>query len=232
MPDSPYLTERMAELIKEWEQRGDRRAIFLGCYALMTGNILIATKRHRFEDDEWVLSLIHHFASYYFNALEAYEGPAGTPPVAWRITHDAARDPETMVLQNLLLGINAHVNYDLALAVTDLLDPEWTSLSSGVRKSRYHDYCQVNQIIADTVDSVQDRVVEKYAPLMEFVDILLGPIDEWFASQLINNWRDEVWQEVVAMLESPLSNRREQMRQSLEKTAVERAKLLLAGRSE
>jgi hypothetical protein len=67
---------------------------------------------------------------------------------------------------------------------------------------------------------------------MEFVDILLGPIDEWFASQLINNWRDEVWQEVVAMLESPLSNRREQMRQSLEKTAVERAKLFLAGRSE
>lgn len=231
MSTDPTLSQRMTHQIHEWEKRGDQRAIFLGCYALMTGNMLIATKRHRFEDDEWVLSLIHHFAGYYFDALEAYEGPAANPPAAWQITHDAAQNPETMVMQNLLLGINAHVNYDLGLAVTDLLDPVWASLSSVVRESRYQDYCLVNQIIADSVDMVQDQVVERYAPLMEFVDILLGPLDEWFTSQLINNWRDEVWQEATTMLESPVSNRREQMRQTLESTAVERAKLLLAGRS-
>jgi len=228
----PYLTERMTELLEEWEQRGDRRAIFLGCYALMTGNMLMATKQRRFEDDAWVSSLIHHFAGYYFDALEAYDDSASMTPIAWRITHDAAQDPETMAVQNLLLGINAHVNYDLALAVTDLLDQEWPSLPFEVRESRYQDYLKVNQIIADTVDIVQDQVVERYAPLMEFVDILLGPIDEWFASQLINNWRDEVWQEVIGMLESPLANRREQMRQSLEKIAVKRARLLLAGHSD
>lgn len=229
MPDDPVITKRMSEIISRWEKKGDRRAIFLGCYALMTGNMLMAARNDFFQDSVWVKRLVHYFAGYYFDALEAYERSAGEAPAAWRLTHDAAGDSETKVLQNLLLGINAHVNYDLGLSVTDLLDSEWPALTEGQREARYHDYYLVNQIIADTVDSVQDQVVERYSPVMEIVDALFGPLDEWLASMVIDHWRDEVWQQATDMLDSPLADRRESMRLALEETAVERANLILLG---
>jgi len=61
------------------------------------------------------------------------------------------------VLQNLLLGVNAHVNYDLTFAVVDLLAPEWAGLSEAERRARYEDFCQVNRIIAETVDEVHEK---------------------------------------------------------------------------
>ena len=134
-----------------------------------------------------------------------------------------------MVLQNLLLGINAHINYDLALAVTDLLEPEWQHLSDTQRKSRYHDYCYVNEIIANTIDVVQDQVVERYTPIMDIVDVVLGPADEWFISQMINHWRDEVWHQAIDMLECQEGKHREMLRQSLEESALDRAQLILIG---
>ncbi len=223
------LTERMSALAKQWERDGDRRAIFLNCYTLMTGNMLTATKAGEFQDDAWVETLIHHFASYYFVALEAYSHLSEGLPDAWRIAYQAAADPETMVLQNLLLGINAHINYDLALAVTDLLDPEWPDLPDGQRQARYKDYCYVNQIIAETIDAVQDDVLESYAPELELIDILMGPVDEWLTSILIDHWRDEVWEQAVTMLESPAQDRRERMRQALAASSLDRARLILKG---
>jgi hypothetical protein len=132
----------------------------------------------------------------------AYDRSTGNSPDIWRLTHDAALDPETRVLQNLLLGVNAHINYDLALAVTDLLDPAWPNLSENERESRYIDYCYVNGIIAETIDTVQDQVVEHYSPIMNVVDVVLGPFDEWFTSQMIDHWRDDVWQHAIEMLNS------------------------------
>lgn len=226
VPSRPELTKRMTSIIEYWNREGDRRVIFLSCYTLMTGNMLVAVREGEFQDAEWVTRLVHHFADYYFKALDAYDSSAGNPPAVWRLTHDAAFDPETKVLQNLLLGVNAHINYDLAQAVTDLLAPEWQDLSEKEREARYDDYCYVNRIIAETIDTVQDQVVEHYSPIMDVVDIVLGPFDELFTSRMIDHWREEVWQHVVDMLESQQADRRERMCEALEAAALDKARLI------
>lgn len=129
-------------------------------------------------------------------------------------------------MQNLLLGVNAHINYDLALAVTDLLELEWPDLSENEREARYIDYCYVNKIIAETIDTVQDQVIERYSPIMDVVDIAFGPLDEWFTSQMINHWRDDQWQHAVNMLNSQRDDRRKKMCEALEAAALDRAKLI------
>jgi hypothetical protein len=192
----------------------------------MTGNMLVAVNKGEFQDAEWVTRLIHHFADYYFKALDAYDSSAGNPPAVWRLTHDAALDPKTKVLQNLLLGVNAHINYDLAQAVTDLLESEWQDLSKKEREARYNDYCYVNKIIADTIDTVQDQVVEHHSPIMDVVDIALGPFDELFTSRLIDHWREEVWQHAVEMLESQRADRRERMCEALGAAAIAKANMI------
>jgi hypothetical protein len=63
-----------------------------------------------------------------------------------------------LVAQDVVLGINAHVNYDLALALSLVgVDPD--------RETKYADHCAVNDVLGRLVDDVRDRLAS----------LLLGP---------------------------------------------------------
>jgi hypothetical protein len=217
----------MQALIRRWEAAADRRSIFLSCYMLMTGNMLAAIDAGEFDDAGWVNILLHRFADYYFDALAAYEQDSPATPAVWRLAFDAARRPQTQVLQNLLLGVSAHINYDLVLTLVDMLEREWAGLSQDQRGRRYADHCHVNQVIGRTVDSVQDTIVERLAPALDIVDKLLGPLDEWMASRLITHWRDQVWQNAVLLMETPHQAERERLRYQVEAASLQRADAIL-----
>jgi len=217
-------SERMRAQIEIWQATADQRAAFLSCYQLMTRNMLAAIDGSQFNDAEWVYSLLQHFAEYYFNALEAYEQNSPVTPSVWQRAFEAAQDPETLVLQNLLLGINAHINYDLIFTLADMLEPDWPNLSADEQQGRYDDYTHVNQIIAQTIDAVQDTIIEPGSPTLELADRLGGPLDEWITSLMINSWRDEVWERAMLLLDA-----REEERLALRRQ-YEQAALLRAGR--
>ncbi len=223
------ITTRMAQLVTTWQQTRDQRATFLQCYQMMTENMLKAVANGRFHDGPWVTHLLNHFADYYFAALEAYDaGDCGT--AVWTLAHDAATKGRANVLQHLFLGVNAHINYDLALTVYDLLHDRWASLPPATQQSRYEDYCLVNDIIAETIDGVQDEVVEQRSPLLALVDWLGGRMDEFIVTQLITHWREEVWRTALQLVEAADDEAREQVRQRLAETAVRRSRAILRGR--
>ena len=56
------------------------------------------------------------FAGYYLRALRREIDR----PRCWQATWDVAGDGNLLIVQHLLLGINAHVNHDLPLAVVEL----------------------------------------------------------------------------------------------------------------
>ena len=145
------------------------------------------------------------------------------------MTFDTATQRDVLVLQNLLLGINAHINYDLVLALVDMLEPEWEALTPERRQLRYEDHHHVNDIIGRTVDSVQDQVVDPALPAMGLVDALLGPVDEWIASRTIAHWREAVWNAAVRMLDSGDEEARAMLRAEVEAEALRRAQAILTG---
>ncbi|MCU0503771.1 MAG: DUF5995 family protein [Anaerolineae bacterium] len=224
--DRLEVTRRMAGLIREWEGAADRRAFFLSCYALMTRNVLAAIDAGDFHDPAWVSGLLDRFADYYFAALECDEDPVASTPDAWRLAFDAARDPDLEVMQHLLLGINAHINYDLVLCLGDVLTPEWHTLSDDARHARYLDHCHINGIIGRTIDAVQDEIVERYSPWMATVDASLGRLDEWLVLKMIARWRDEVWTQAVQRVELPDETAREAQRREIEESVVSRGHLI------
>jgi len=201
MIDSPIITQMQA-LIQQWHDTSDQRAVFLSCYQMMTSNMLQAVEVHEFNDAAWVDRLLHHFADYYFIALAGYETDPAQAPRVWQMTFESTRNPRTLALQKLLLGVNAHINYDLVFTLVDLLRPEWASLSASQRQARYADHCHVNEIIARTIDSVQDQVLEPAMPVMEIVDRVFGSLDELLISRLITQWREAVWENAVHLLET------------------------------
>lgn len=231
MADQQTVVDRMQALVGQWEQANDRRAEFLQCYRLMTSSMLVAIDAGEFHDATWVAALLHHFAEYYFVALDDYEHrSAGIPPV-WQFTFDTTKQDDVVILQNLLLGINAHINYDLVLALVDVLEPEWETLTPERRQLRYEDHHHVNAIIGRTVDSVQDQVVDPVLPAMKMVDELLGPVDEWIASRTISHWREAVWIAAIQMLESGDEEERQMLRRQVGAEALRRAQAILAGRN-
>ncbi|NTW97858.1 MAG: hypothetical protein HGB28_04835 [Oscillochloris sp.] len=203
--------------------------MFLACYILMTGNMACAVLDGRFRNSAWVTALITNFAGYYFDALDAYEEGAGRLPQVWQRAHDLANAPTTTVIQNLLMGVNAHINCDLVLVLDDMLAPGWASLAATDRADRYHDYCLVNTIIGETIDTVQDRVIAPYAHLMGLVDTLFGPLDEWCTARLIRNWRDDVWRRALALIAVEDPTQRQELRRETDTIALQRIVLLAEG---
>jgi hypothetical protein len=224
--DRRGVTRRMAGLIRQWEDTADRRVLFLTCYAMMTRNVLAAIDAGDFRDPPWVSNLLDRFADYYFAALGSDEGRATGVPAAWRLAFDAARDPHLQVMQHLLLGINAHINYDLVLCLAEVLAPEWHALSADGRQARYVDHRHINDIIGRTIDAVQDQIVDRYSPWMEVMDRVFGRLDEWLVLQMIARWRDEVWALAVQRVELPDEAAREAQRRAIEEAGVNRGHLI------
>lgn len=218
---------RMENLIRTWQVNGDRRSVFLRCYQMMTGNMLHALQAGEFTDTAWVSALLHRFAEYYFDALDAYEQRSPATPAVWQTVHEAAQNREMLPLQLLVSGVNAHINYDLVLALVDLLQPEWTGLSPEKRAERHRDHRHVNDIIGATIDTVQDQVLEPLEPGLEVVDVVFGRLDEWLISQLIIHWREEVWENALTLLAAPDVHKREPLRQQIEAATQKKASVIL-----
>src|SRR6476661_2534044 len=91
---------------------------FLGTYQRTTLAVGAAVDDARFEDPEWVERWDVAFAKLYLAALDAHLA-GGTPSRPWRLAFEAPADLPP--LRHVLLGINAHVNYDLPQAMLTVI---------------------------------------------------------------------------------------------------------------
>lgn len=220
-------TGRMLDQAAAWERMDDHRYLFLRCYATMTARMLAGINAGRFQDGPWVARLLDRFAEYYFDALAAYEHRSPGTPAIWQLAHDRSRSESLHVLQHIMLGINAHINYDLVLTLHEVLLPEWPDTDTQARQRRMSDHETVNAIIAETIDTVQDEIIEKHSPIMDLVDKLMGRMDEWMLAELIRAWRKEVWQEAMAMLAATSPEEKEEIRRETESRALRKAEQIL-----
>lgn len=78
------MLQRMHALTAEWQQKGDPRCIFAEAYGAMTANMLDSLTSADYRDEAWVDRLLHRFADYYFDAVDAYECGDDCPEV-WRL---------------------------------------------------------------------------------------------------------------------------------------------------
>ncbi len=217
------VLEKMQRRIVEWGDQSDDRALFLSCYQMMSANMLAAIERGEFDDPPWVDNLLHRFAEYYFDALDAYERAPESAPRVWRFAHDVSADPSVSALQKMLLGVSAHINYDLVLALVDVLEPEWPDLTESRRGCRYSDHCRVNSVIGATVDVVQNELLSPAMPAMGIIDRLMGPFDEMAIARLLTRWRETVWSNARAVLDAE-DPRHEILR--VELTAIRTARIV------
>src|SRR5690242_18448828 len=119
-PRPTTIPEVIAEMTRRWralQRRRDWRAVFAKSYLRTTENIQATTQQTgSFENPAWLVQLDCNFAGRYFTAIDCWDAGTGCPP-AWAVAFEGDRVKRTLVLQDLLLGMNAHINFDLPYAL-------------------------------------------------------------------------------------------------------------------
>ncbi|HEX9968856.1 MAG TPA: DUF5995 family protein, partial [Acidimicrobiales bacterium] len=117
---------------------------FPALYSRVTTRIADGIAAGRFEDGPRMERLAATFASYYVRAFRR-EIPR---PRCWQASWDVCGDRSLLIVQHLLLGINAHVNHDLPLAVVDVAHAQ------GDLASVRADFLAVNHVLAEAYTDV------------------------------------------------------------------------------
>lgn len=118
----------------------DATGYFPALYARVTSKIAASIADGHFEDGERMDIFATTFASYYIRAFRR-EIPR---PRCWQASWAVATDDDLLIVQHLLLGINAHVNHDLPQAVIEVVGR--TGDLAGAR----HDFNAINDVLAAT----------------------------------------------------------------------------------
>ena len=121
--------------------------IFNRAYLIITENFLRAREQKLFIDQNQMDSVFQTFVERYFHAVEQHQHKASKLCRAWQqlfTDSDLQRNP----LKALILGANAHVNYDLALALEN----------SKATLSFEHDYTKFMRVIAAPTGAIIDTL--------------------------------------------------------------------------
>jgi hypothetical protein len=228
----------MSARVDHLRRRGDDRRIFLSVYATMTGAIHAGVRTGRFMDPSWTEALTAHFARLYFDAESSWEQHDPTCPRAWQAAFAAAGGRRISAVEHALLGINAHIVYDLPFAVAATMracgDVHDGQLRADVLVRRRHDYEVVNHILAETIDAAQ-AVLAAESRASAWLDTLTLKLDEYAAELLLRASRTQGWHHALALAVARDDAEFEAVRQHLDRLAcgyVERIDItqLLPGR--
>lgn len=183
--------DRLERLEAELLDRSDKRSIFLTVYTEMTAETIGEIEGGEFGTEEWMRRYLVQFAEYYRQSFLHFErGATEKVPDPWIVAFGTAIRGNALVIQNALLGINAHINYDLALTLSDIgLEPD--------RLKKYADHNHVNEILARLITIQQELLAERYAPGLARIGERMGTLDELWSAVALRTAREIAWQTAV-----------------------------------
>lgn len=151
-------------------------------------------ERGGFEDAGWVERWDVAFAGFYLDALQA--AMAGRPPSRpWQIAFSAPA--ELPALLHVLLGMNAHINFDLPQAIVAVItDAEFRDAALLARREA--DHAAIDRVLAARVAAEQAELVAISGP-GSLLDRLLGPLSRLGTQRFLRESREKVWANAVTL---------------------------------
>lgn len=167
---------------------------FLGTYLRTTSAVAAAIDAGTFEDPAWVERWDLAFAYLYLDAVDAYLSPEGRPSRPWRLAFGAA--PTRPPLVNVLLGVNAHINYDLPQALVAVItDDEFRDPSLLARRRRDHD--RIDGILSGRVAAEDVEISAR--SVRSVLDRAMRPVNRWASRRLLKEAREKVWKNTIQL---------------------------------
>ncbi|MFF0814281.1 DUF5995 family protein [Rhodococcus sp. NPDC003318] len=184
----------LSGMVETTKSRRDPLGYFAALYRQVTIEVKKGIDTGLFDDGPRMSRFDARFANAYFSAYDTFAA-GGQPSRAWLFAFERAGSGNQIILQNLLLGINAHINLDLAVvAGTTFRD---TALS-GFRA----DFDRLNDILASLVPQVR-AVVETFSPRLGELTQLGGDSAELALRFSVEAARDDAWRAATVISMTP-----------------------------
>ncbi len=160
-------------------------ALFPILYKKVTERIKLGITQKEFEDNHRMERLDVIFANRYIKAYFEYKN-GEEPSLSWKNAFEATKNKKLLILQHLLLGINAHINLDLGIAVSETIGAQ------NDLHPIHTDFNKINEILASMVDSLQQKI-GLVSPFFYLLDKVADGKEDLIATFSINIARDEAW---------------------------------------
>ncbi len=161
----------------------------LGFFAVLYRKVTINVKdgilNNRFEDNLRMEKLDVLFANRYFKAYFDYKNNQAISK-SWKVAFNAKNKENHIVLQHLLLGINAHINLDLGIATIHTIE---SFPLEGIR----NDFNHINRLLSDMTDEVK-RNMGSISPVFGILMPLAKQWDDKLIQFSIGTARDGAWE--------------------------------------
>src|SRR5512143_674737 len=162
------LRQTINDIIDEMDcviERCAREQSKLGYFAVLYRDVTVRVRdgiaAGRFEDGPRMERLDVIFANRYLDALQTYWG-GGHPTRGWDVAFEAARQWSPTILQHLLLGMNVHINLDLAIAAAQVAPGD---ALPGLER----DFEEITVLLNDMVQGMEARI-EQVSPWFRLID--------------------------------------------------------------
>lgn len=139
------------------------------------------------------------FANRYLEAYYLYQNQQ-TTSLSWKLAFDLSEDYLPIVLQHLLIGMNAHIALDLGIAAAQISTPE--NLAE-LKK----DFEKINDILAKLTHEVEQDLI-KIWPTLSWILKRTQKLDDAIIKYSMEKARDGAWElatELVGLSEPALA---------------------------
>jgi len=185
---------QLTKIVDEARTTSSRLGYFAALYRKVTVQVKQGILQGQFRDGPRMEKLDAVFASRYLDAFAAFR--AGQPVTrSWRVAFAAADRWPLLILQHLLIGMNAHINLDLGIAVAQVASgPQLESLE--------HDFNEINKVLFGLVTGVEQEIAV-VSPWIGWLEAIGGKTDEAIIEFSLGAARKFAWE--VAQTLAPLT---------------------------
>lgn len=196
----------LEQVSRRLRKQRDARAVFPDVYAIITRRVeaeVAKGEASMFLEPAWIAKLAGLFAVRYFESLTASLTGATQPSTAWRLAYEYAAQGLTLPVQDALLGINAHINYDLAQGIYDNIVAAGAQHDQRLLARYRHDHDAVNRILQDSIPECLQLLANRYGCPLTRVILRSDTVQAAccrLTLAMLKLWRDRVWDEVLGLL--------------------------------
>lgn len=172
------------QIIQESIEKENCAGYFAALYRKVTIKVKEGIEQNFFDDGPRMEHLDVVFATRYLDAYEAYKNNEAITH-SWQAAFDLTTHYWPIVLQHLLIGMNAHINLDLGIAAAEI--SEGTDIDDLQR-----DFNKINEILSSLVHEV-DRDLAEIWPTFRVIVKTLGKVDDYLVDFSMKIARDGAW---------------------------------------